>query len=578
MEESLYKFFIRMNCFFQNMSSEIIFNPDWSFKNRKKHIEKLKNQKFDLIIIGGGMTGAGIVREAALRGIKTALIDKADFAFGTSSRSSKLAHGGFRYLQQYEFKLVRESTTERNWLRIHYPNIVRPVAFNFMSFNDSDLKPIHIRVGVWLYDFLSNFRSKFKNYGKHRFIKPDQFKQEEPAVKADGLRLVGQYYDTNIDDARITMEAIKESVAIGPVVAANYVEFQDYLMEEGKIKGLRVEDKVTNEKFEIRGTNVVNATGIWTDEILQNYNRKIIRPTKGVHILVRNEAVGNNNAFGLRSVDDGRVFFVLPRDEFTLIGTTDTDYKEDLDEPWCYKEDCDYLLNTVNIMFPDANLTYDDIISTYAGIRPLVQDEDAEDESNVSRKHVIFDTPDGLTTIAGGKLTIWRLMGEQVLFHLINEKGAFKNYNFKEEQLKEDYSKRPMLIGLQKIDWDLFIEEKRPDIDGDILDYLYQQYGKGAKKIVEMIMENPDLGQRYFKENQFIPAEFHYILKYEFAPHLKDVLLRRAEVQLKVHHSKQRKIAEKVAWIMAEEYGWDKSKKEKEIDEYIDYIDHTIWF
>ncbi|MHA1338506.1 MAG: FAD-dependent oxidoreductase [Promethearchaeota archaeon] len=559
------------------MNEKIIFNEKWTYKNRSMYINSLKKEKFELIIIGGGMTGAGIAREAALRGIKTALIDKNDFAFGTSSRSSKLAHGGFRYLAQGEFKLVRESTTERNWLRCHFPNICRPVIFNFSSFKGGKEKPIHVKIGIWLYDFLSNFRSKYKNYGKHRFLKPEEFIKEEPEFKSEGLLMVGQYYDNNIDDARITLEAIKESVALGSVVAVNYIKAIDYEMENGKIVGVVAEDLETNERFTIYGTQVVNATGIWTDELLKDHPHKIIRPTKGVHVIIRRERLGNKNAFGLRSIDDGRVFFILPREEFTVIGTTDTDYQDNFDEPWCNKEDCDYLFNTVNVMFPNANLTYEDIISTYAGIRPLVRDEKAKHESDVSRKHVIFDLENGLTTIAGGKLTIWRLMGEQLIYHLIKKKKIF-NRKFPRRQLKKGFSKQPMLIGLERKEWDEFIRQKNPNIDKDILDHLYRQYGKGAFEIVQNIMEKPELGKRFLKENQFTPAEIHYILKYEFAPHLTDVLLRRTEIQLKVSHKKQREIAEAVAWIMAEKYGWTKDKKEKEIEEYMKYIKNTIWF
>lgn len=554
-----------------------IFNPEWTYKNRQNYFDRIGTEKFDVIIIGGGMTGAGVARECALRGIKTLLLDKNDFAFGTSSRSSKLAHGGFRYIQQFEFKLVKESTTERNWLRVHFPNICRPVIFNFASFKGSKETPFLMKLGITLYDHLSNFRSKYKQAGKHRFLTPEQFKKEEPKFNPIGkeILMVGQFYDNNIDDARITMEAIKECVARGTLIALNYAKVEDYLYENGKIVGVKINDEISKRKYEAKGLQVINATGIWTDELLRNHS-KIIRPTKGVHVIVKKDRIGNISAFGLRSIDDKRVFFILPREEFTVIGTTDTDYKGNFDEPWCEKEDCDYLFRTVNIMFPEAKLTYDDIISTYAGIRPLVVDPKAKKESDVSRKHSIFDTPDGLVTVSGGKLTIWRLMGEQTLFYVI--KRGVLNKTFSKAELKPGFSKQPMLIGLERKDWDVFIQEKKPNIDSQILDHLYMQYGKGAKLIVESIMKNPELGKRFIEENVFTPAEIHYILKYEFAPHLTDVLLRRTEIQLKVHHKKQRQIAESVAWIMAETYGWDKDQKNKEIENYMNYIKKTIWF
>ncbi len=557
-----------------NMDS--IFNPKWIFKNRASYIDRLKTENFDLIIIGGGITGAGIAREAALRSIKTALLDKNDFAFGTSSRSSKLIHGGLRYLTQGGFKLVRESTTERNWLRVHFPNLIRPLPFYLCSYEDGKMSRGIVRIAVRLYDLLSNFKSKYKNYKKWEILTPEEIMAQEPAIKKTGLLNAGKYYDTSVDDARLTLETIKESIAIGDVTAVNYIKVEDYIVQTGQIKGVKVTDILTGEKFQIQGTQVVNATGIWTDSLLQDYPNKIIRPTKGVHIVIKRERLGNNNALALTSVDDGRVFFVLPRGEFTLIGTTDTDYTGNLDDPHCSKEDCDYLFNTVNNIFPNAHLNYDDIISTYAGLRPLIFEQNARNESAISRKHVIIDTKDGLTTIAGGKLTTFRKMGEDLLYHLIS-KNVFK-HSFSKKMLKKNYSKIPYLIGLNRHEWDEFLKDNAPNVPGDILDLLYQQYGKGAMEIIRNILKNPELSQKFLPENQFIPAEIDYILKYEFAPHLIDVMSRRTEIAIKVHHSKQHLIAEKVADIMGDAYGWNISEKNREIKEYMDYITKTIWF
>ena len=562
------------------VTTKDIFNEDWTFLKRKDHLKKLQDGSFDLIIIGGGMTGAAIIREAALRGLKTALIDKNDFAFGTSSRSSKLAHGGIRYLKNAEFGIVRESTTERNWLRHDFPNIVRPIAFNLCAYKGGKDTPLTIKVAVKLYHLLSNTFSKHKNYKKHKLMTPKEFAAEEPAVKKEGMIICGQYYDTNIDDSRITMETIKEAIVLGEgeVIALNYVKFDDYILDNGKITGIKVTDIITNSEFEINGTQVVNATGIWTDEQLRNYPNRVIRPTKGVHVVVPAERLGNKQGFGLRSIDDGRFFFVITRNEFSIIGTTDTDYQDNYNEPWCLKEDCDYLFNTVNHMFPNANLTYDDVIATWAGIRPLVMDPNAKNESDVSRQHLIIDTENGLTTISGGKLTIFRKMGEELLFHLIKKKKVFDNNRFAKGLLKKGYSKIPYLIGLGREEWDKWVTERKPDMPQDTLNLLYQQYGKGAFEIVENAMKNPKLAERFIEENQFIPAEIEYIMKYEFAPHLIDVLCRRTEVQIKVKHTKQKIIAEKVATIMAAKYGWNSETKDKEIKVYLEYVSKTIWF
>ena len=550
---------------------------EWNYLDRNKYLKQLKEEKFELIIIGGGLTGAGITREAALRGIKTALIDKNDFAFGTSSRSSKLTHGGFRYLSSGEFGLVRQSCTERNWLRTDFPNLVRPLAFNIASYEDGYVfKPWKIKFGIRLYDFLSNFFSKYKNYGKHKFYKKDEILKEEKTMKSDGLVMVGQYYDTNVDDSRLTIETIKESVMSGHVLALNYVRMKDYNLEKNKIVGIKAIDEFTKDEFVIKGTQVINATGIWTDEQLRNYPQKVIRPTKGVHIMVRADRIGNKNAFGVKSIDDGRFFFILRREDFSLIGTTDTDYHDNLDEPWCEKEDCDYLFKTVNMMFPNAKLTYDDIVSTYAGIRPLVM-EQGKAESDISRKHKIFDTPDGLVTIAGGKHTIFRLMGEELIFYLLKKKKIFDKI-FPKNQLKKGFSKKPFQIGLKRNDWDSYIENQKISLEKKLLDHLYQQYGKGAFEIIEIILKNPKLAKTFTPENVFMPAEIFYILRHEFAPCLIDVMCRRTEMQMKVHHTKQREVAEQVAQIMAEKYKWSSTKKDEEIEKYMNYIKKSIWF
>ena len=431
----------------------------WSAKQRVEHLKQARGYPFDLVIIGGGVTGAGVAREAALRGLSFCMVDKNDFGFGTSSRSSKLAHGGIRYLKNAEFGLVRESTTERNWLRCHLPNLVRPLGFMICVYEKGTGKPIEMRFALAMYDLLSDVGSKFKNFRRGKFFKPAFVQEFEPAVTQydpdiGKMKEAGFYYDTNVDDARLTLETIKESLvyADGRSVALNYVKVVDYTHNaQGKVDGVKVEDVLGNDSFEIKGKAVVACGGIWTDEVLDkaDYGKKQIYPTKGVHVVVPNERLGNRNAFGVRSLDDGRFFFVLRRGKVSVIGTTDTDYykeSDNLDEPWCKKEDCDYLLNTVNRLFPHARLTYDDIIGTYAGIRPLIKQEGAANESAVSREHEIFETKDGVIAIAGGKLTTYRLMAEELLFHLV-DKGYLPKFK-KKAHGRKGFSKQPFLVGI----------------------------------------------------------------------------------------------------------------------------------
>ncbi|TFH31154.1 MAG: glycerol-3-phosphate dehydrogenase/oxidase [Promethearchaeota archaeon] len=571
------------------MMSEIV-NINWTVKKRDDYIKRLEDEVFDFVIIGGGVTGAGIAREAALRGIKTALIDKNDFAFGTSSRSSKLAHGGLRYFLHKDFGLIREATAERNWLRHHFSHNVRPVKINLPGLKHGKISPMLVKLAISIYDFLSNFRAKYKQYKPHTFLSPHELKEEEPHFHAPALEIMGQFYDTNVDDSRLTLETIKESIQMGDIVAVNYIQAKNFsLNNDGKIHAVNVVDIESGRKFSIRSSQVVNATGIWTDDLLENKEKRVIRPTKGVHILIPENRVGNHASFILFSIDDNRIFFVLNRNKFTLIGTTDTDYplgdqgkvNEDLDLPYCTKEDCDYLFRTVNAFFPTAKIIYDDIISTYAGIRPLVM-EPGKSEDDISRKHVILDSSNGLTSICGGKLTTFRKMAVDTLFHIIKKKGGIihdgKPLWFPKDQLKEQFSKQPYLITLERSLWDQFIQNRSPDLSSNILDILYQQYGKGAMTIVNNVLENPELGTPFLENHPFIPAEIYYILAHEFALHLPDVMIRRTEISMKVKHTKQPIITGKVAEIMAEVYNWDEQTKNKEITQYLDHIAKTIWF
>ena len=458
----------------------------WSAINCDQYRSQAQSQTFDLIIIGGGITGGGICREAALHHLSFIILDKNDFGFGTFSRSSKMAHGGFRYLSTYEFGLVRESTTERNWLMAHFPNLVCSLGFTIYSMVGSSFTPLKVKLGMSLYTSLSDSGSKFKNFKKGRLLTTAEIHANEPKFIQQGIQMGGFYYDTNVDDARLTLETIKEGLLLsqGQSVALNYtkvISFSNF-DKAGKMCGVKVSDELSQDEYEIKGKQVINATGIWTDELLKDSGQKLLRPTKGSHIIIRNDRLGNNNALGVMSIDDGRFFFILRREKFTMIGTTDTDFKGDLNTPKCTQADCDYLFRTINFLFPDAHLTYQDLISTYAGVRPLVM-EPGKAESQVSRKHVILDYSNGLISLIGGKLTIFRLMAEQLVHHLV-KKGVI---TVPKSQLKKGFSKQPYKVG---ITWDNFVKQyhvgvqaqEYPSLDDNLIKYLHQQYGTQALK------------------------------------------------------------------------------------------------
>jgi len=552
-----------------------LFEQNWNYKNRQKIIKKLQETYYDIIIIGAGITGAGVAREASMRGLKVAVIDKQDFASGTSSRSSKLAHGGIRYLGLGEMDIVRESTTERNWMRVHIPHLVRPIPFLFVALEGGKYKKRDIIGACRIYDFLGDDKSDFKNYKKHKWYSPEEIFEMEPEFIREGNIGGAVYYDNNVDDARLTIETLKEAI-IRDADVANYCKVTGYIKDKGKIVGVQCLDLEKNYDFKIKGTLLINATGIWTDELLELYPddvpKPLIRPTKGVHLQFQREHVKNNMATIIRSISDDRAFFVLPRDNnFTIIGTTDTDYKGDLANPFCNKDDADYLINSVKHYFTNAELDYNNILSTYAGIRPLVMQK-GKSESEISRKHIIFFSDDGLLTITGGKLTAFRSMAED-LFKEIEGKEIFPNIG-----REENFSKKRYIISLDKEDWLDHLKNSGIGLEKNVADHLYQQYGKGALKILEIIRDSKSFKEKILKDNDFIKAEILYCLRNEMTLHLIDIFCRRTEMSLWISHKNANKAAEIVADIIATEYSWDEDKKKQEIDSYMDYIKRTTSF
>ncbi len=263
-----------------------LFDESWNYKNRDEIINRLQENAYDIIIIGGGITGAGVAREASMRKLKVALVDMQDFAGGTSSRSSKLGHGGIRYLALGDLDLVHESATERNWMLAHAPT-VRPIPFLFVEIEGGKYKKRDVVNACKIYDFLGNKDTEFKIYKEHKWLKPEEVFELEPEYLREGNKGGAVYYDTNVDDARLTIETLKEALIRG-AGAVNYCNVIGYIKENGKIAGVKCKDLENNKQFEIKGTLVVNATGIWTDELIEHYPEEIpkplIRPTKGVHL------------------------------------------------------------------------------------------------------------------------------------------------------------------------------------------------------------------------------------------------------------------------------------------------------
>ena len=383
---------------------------------RHDALVRLAREGVDLLVVGGGITGAGIARDAALRGLRVALVDKGDWASGTSSRSSKLVHGGLRYLENLQFGLVMESTRERYRQQRLNPHLVFPTPFLMPVYKGSRHGLFKLNLGLWLYDLLALFRA----HRVHRRISADEARALAPGLKAEGLRGGLHYFDCRTDDARLTLANVLDASRHG-ATTLNYTRFVAPSLVDGRVTGASLHDEVLGHDYDVPCKHIVYATGHWSNRIADAPRAgKLVRPTKGVHIVVPLERLPIAAAVTLSAVRDGRVMFAIPFDHATYLGTTDTDYDGDLDAIHATADDVAYILETANHYFPDARLTPADVQSTWAGLRPLIRD-DAATAYTTSREHEIFPDPRGITTIAGGKLTTYRAMADELLGHVTKD-------------------------------------------------------------------------------------------------------------------------------------------------------------
>lgn len=399
----------------------------FSAKLRQDRIDELNNYEFDLVVIGGGITGAGIALDAVSRGLSVALIEKNDFASGTSSRSTKLIHGGLRYLKQFEIKMVRDVGREREVVYENAVHVTEPQWMLLPFHKGGTFGPLTTSVGLRVYDYLAGV----KKGERRKMLSAEEALAKEPLLKDEGLQGGGYYVEYRTDDARLTLEILKKAAEMG-ALCINYVQAEDFFYKNGKVNGVSATCTVTGTNLAISAKKVVNAAGPWVDEIRDLDSTaadKQIRLTKGVHIVV------DRGTFPLQQpvyfdAPDGRMIFAVVRDDKAYIGTTDTFYDGDPAEAAATKEDVAYLLEAVSSMFPSVKLTSSDVESTWAGVRPLVYEE-GKGPSEISRKDEIWESENGLISIAGGKLTGYRKMAEVITDRVLKslEKTGGKKFS-----------------------------------------------------------------------------------------------------------------------------------------------------
>lgn len=535
----------------------------FSSQQRKDQMREAQERVFDVLVVGGGITGACAARDAVRRGLSTAVIEKDDWAFGTSSRSSKLVHGGLRYLELFDFKLVFEACRERRRLLLNAPHVVWPQSFMFPVYKGDKNPLFMIAMGLWMYDFLALFR----NVQNHQLHGARRILWVEPGLDAARLKGGGQFYDCSTDDARLTLSHVQSAYLEG-AACMNYVQAVDFLRENGRVRGARVKDVLGGEEFDIEAAVVLNCTGPWTDAVCRLDEAGAapkLRPTKGAHVVVPWERVKAHNALPMASPSDKRLLFLVPWGDYALIGTTDTDYEGDYDDIRASSEDVDYILEAANRTLPRAGLTYDDVVSTYAGLRPLVVEGGGKDvkESQMSREHSIYESHSGLISIAGGKLTTARSMAQELVD--LAARRLEEGFGIRADRCSTKYAP---VYGKDGTDFPRRLERLAGEIrlDSDIVSKL-QLLGTGAVRVLAMLEEDASLAERLGDGVPYMGAEVVYSAREEMVMTLSDFMVRRSLIY---YEDREQGLgcAEKVAGLLGAELGWNAKERGRQVEEY----------
>ena len=487
--------------------------------NRNIILKEMSAEEWDVLVIGGGITGAGIAFDAVTRGLKTALVEMQDFAAGTSSRSTKLVHGGLRYLKQFEVKMVADVGKERAIVYENGPHVTTPEWMLLPIHKGGTFGKVSTSIGLRVYDFLAGV----KKSERRNMLSADETIQKEPLIKREGLKGGGYYVEYRTDDARLTIEVIKEAVAQG-VKAVNYSKVMEILYLDDRVIGVKVENLLTGTVHDIYAKHIINATGPWVDSLRdkdQSVTGKKLRLTKGVHLVIDQSRFPLNQAVYF-DTPDGRMVFAIPRDGKTYVGTTDTIYNNDPIHPKITEEDRDYIIKAIHYMFPTVDISVKEIESSWAGVRPLIYEED-KDPSEISRKDEIWVSNSGLITIAGGKLTGYRKMAETVVDLIAKQSGNFQACQTKHLPISGGH-----VDGSHN--FASFIEKNEKD--GELRGFSKDQYRKLVHRYGSNIGRIFDIAKTYDPNNKFglpleVFAQIVYSLEDEMTVKPVDFFIRR---------------------------------------------------
>ncbi|MFI2362029.1 FAD-dependent oxidoreductase [Promicromonospora sp. NPDC019610] len=523
--------------------------------------------ELDVLVIGGGVTGAGIALDAVTRGLSTAVVEAQDWAQGTSSRSSKLVHGGLRYLQMLDFELVHEALTERDLLlRDLAPHLVRPVPFLY-PLEHRVWERAYVGAGIALYDVLATVTPGRRPMPFHRHLSRHQMETKFPDLAHDAAVGAVQYWDASVDDARLVATLIRTAASYGAHAASRTQVVSLTQGATGAVNGAVVVDLETGKEITVRARSVINATGVWTEDteaLAGSEGGLRVLASKGVHLIVPRERIRGH--VGLILQTEKSVLFVIPWSRYWIIGTTDTHWSLDPTHPVATSTDIDYVLDHANAVLAHP-LTREDVIGTYAGLRPLLQPGTKEGTSSakVSREHTVASPTPGLTVVAGGKLTTYRIMAKDAVDFAIGQRAA---------ALPSITHQIPLTgaVGLRAVQRQARTWGKRFGWSPPMLDHLLHRYGANLAEIVELCDADPSLAKPLEHASAYLRAEVHYAVSHEGALHLEDVLSHRTRLVYEVADSGTA-AADEIAAVVGPLLGWDAADTEREISAWQARID-----
>lgn len=518
--------------------------------------------ELDVLVIGGGVTGAGIALDAVTRGLSTAVIDAQDWASGTSSRSSKLVHGGLRYLQMLDFHLVREALTERDLLISDLaPHLVKPVSFLY-PLENRVWERAYVGAGVALYDTLASVNGRHRAMPIHRHLTRKGMERLFPDLRHDAAIGAVRYWDASVDDARLVSTLIRTAVSYGAHAASRTQVVGLTTTSGGAVTGAELADLETGERFTVRARHVINATGVWTEQtesLAGTEGGLRVLASKGIHIVVPRDRIAGNTGLILQT--EKSVLFIIPWSRYWVIGTTDTPWEQDLVHPVATSADIDYVIDHANTVL-SRPITREDVIGTWAGLRPLLQPGTKEGTSSakVSREHTVASPTPGLTVIAGGKLTTYRVMAKDAVDFAIGSRAT---------TLPSITHKVPLVgaEGLQVLQRQSRDIGNRYGWDRGRMDHLLHRYGSLLGELLELVDADPELGRPLPNAPAYIGAEIAYAVTHEGALHLDDVLMHRTRLNYE-QADKGVGALDEIADIIAPRLGWDAATREREIAAY----------